>query len=448
MKNVYLKKNLFLLTAVLLLLFCFPVRSQAASFTPGRVASVRASGGESQAVLKWKKVKNAGGYFIYMQNGAAFKLKATVRGGNTTSCTLKKLVNNKTYTFCVAAFCKKGSKTYAGIMSAPVKVTPRVKSPSAPRLKLYENNSGSVTLSWGRVRNASGYEVLVKQEDKYISCGAKKYSSRTSVCRYTVGGLTNGQTYSFAIRSFRSVGGIKAYSNLSNLVTGKPQPAPAVSATKAGSDKGVHGAYYNAYARKNIPGTPIRKGKKVVVVDGSRETRYVSLRYKNVIYANIPRSLVRITGFKLNGHLKYSAQQAENYVNSKGYSSKTNYLLWVSIYTQRLYVFKGSQYRWKLVKTSSCATGLYNHWTRPCVSEIRSKAYIGNWSGSYSKWCTWFQGYRARAIHSWLYAYGTNSKIMPEWYGSPASQGCVRVPNGMAKWVYNTLPYHTTSVTY
>ena len=110
MKNVYLKKNLFLLTAVLLLLFCFPVRSQAASFTPGRVASVRASGGESQAVLKWKKVKNAGGYFIYMQNGAAFKLKATVRGGNTTSCTLKSLSIIKPIPSALRHFAKRAVK--------------------------------------------------------------------------------------------------------------------------------------------------------------------------------------------------------------------------------------------------------------------------------------------------------------------------------------------------
>ena len=49
--------------------------------------------------------------------------------------------------------------------------------------------------------------------------------------------------------------------------------------------------------------------------------------------------------------------RVENYVNGKGLSSSTEYLIWTHIDSQRTYIFEGSQYNWTLVKCFICSTG-------------------------------------------------------------------------------------------
>ena len=56
-------------------------------------------------------------------------------------------------------------------------------------------------------------------------------------------------------------------------------------------------------------------------------------------------------------NIDYSTQAKEDYVNSKGYSSSTSYLVWVSRACQKVYIFTGSQYNWTLYDTFICATG-------------------------------------------------------------------------------------------
>lgn len=453
-RNLKLKNHfLRLLFLTLFVLMLFPGRALASN-TPGRVSRLTAKASESQVVLRWKKVNNASGYYIYRSTGDSAQIKkiATVKGGSRTSYTNKKLKNNVVYTYYIAAYRKTGRRTYMGDKSKPVRSKPRVITPSVPALKIFGNNSGSVSLAWGKSSKATGYQVLYKNGNSYQIIGKVKNSTNKKSFSYTVGKLTNGQTYDFVLRAYRTVGEVTAYSNISNKVTGRP-------AEKSAAASAVHGAYYTVQARSNIPGTPIRKGAKALMISGAPNTSTATLQYKGKTYSRISTSKIKILSYSLNGKKVYSKSQAEAYVNYKGYSSTTKYLVWINLYTQRIYIFRGRQYNWKLYKTSTCSTGLLRSrqpdgsiqfsYTKNGVAKISCKEYEAEFVDCYGRWVTYFWGYKAYAIHTWVMQLGTsNTKIGPVRFGAPASQGCARVPDAFAQWVYKYIPIGTTSVVY
>ncbi|MDY2960206.1 MAG: leucine-rich repeat protein [Hornefia sp.] len=70
--------------------------------------------GHRSAVLKWAKVKNAGGYEISMRKGSSGKYKVIAKNVKKTHYTVKKLKAYKKYGFRVRAIKKTGGKTIYG----------------------------------------------------------------------------------------------------------------------------------------------------------------------------------------------------------------------------------------------------------------------------------------------------------------------------------------------
>ena len=84
------------------------------------IKSVKRKG--SQAVIQWKKVKNANGYEVYMSDkkNSGYKKIATITRGTTVKYTKKKLTTGKTYYFKIRTYRKIGGKkvysSYSKIM--------------------------------------------------------------------------------------------------------------------------------------------------------------------------------------------------------------------------------------------------------------------------------------------------------------------------------------------
>ena len=229
-KKIIKRTAFFFLLSLMLMLAACPSAFLAAKkkstkttkttdYTPAQVKSLKATAGENKAVLKWKKVANTSGYYIYLldeETGNPTKVK-TIKKGSLVSATLTKLKNNVKYTYVVSAYRTKNKKTYEGAVSAKVTVTPRLDAPKAPVLKVYANNDGKVTLSWNKISKASGVEIYQKNsEGKFEKIGT---ATGTNI---TIKGLENGKTYQFKARSFRRVGSDYGYSAFSNTVEGKP----------------------------------------------------------------------------------------------------------------------------------------------------------------------------------------------------------------------------------
>ena len=88
-------------------------------------------------------------------------------------------------------------------------------------------------------------------------------------------------------------------------------------------------------------------------------------------------------------NMDYANGLKESYINGKGYSSKTKYLVWVSRQNQKVYVFSGSKQNWKLIKTFICGTGKDSTPTPTGVTYItyRGKGLESRHVFLQSRWC-------------------------------------------------------------
>lgn len=115
---------------------------------------------------------------------------------------------------------------------------------------------------------------------------------------------------------------------------------------------------------------------------------------------------------------------AENYVNEGKYSSKTDYLVWISLYSQRVFVFKGSKGKWECIKSWQCNSGKA---MSPTPSGTSKSVWATFAKRSKHKFWSCFSSYNA--IH------GRNNGDAK--LGKPVSNGCVRIANENAKWLMN-----------
>ncbi len=183
-----------------------------------------------------------------------------------------------------------------------------------------------------------------------------------------------------------------------------------------------------------------------------RTEKSLTLESRNKFSAQEVLSLVK-TGYKGDYTLAWAESNdfesilKEEWVNLKGYSSETDYLVWVSIAYQRVNVFTGSAGRWKLEKTFIVGTGAPGHATPTGVFSILAKRPVGWTTKQYTvKPLINFYS-SAYAFHSRLYYPGTTT-VSDARIGFPISHGCVRMYDEDVAYMYNTVPVDTTVVIY
>lgn len=138
-----------------------------------------------------------------------------------------------------------------------------------------------------------------------------------------------------------------------------------------------------------------------------------------------------------------SKEQIEQYINSKDFSSKTDYFVWTDIYRQRTYVFKGAKNNWTLIRNMLSSTGKDTHLTpvgrytlNVRVPSFGSKQYRAK--NAYGFIGTTY------LYHSVLYD-PTGSYLLNGWgkLGNKASSGCIRLSPEDSEWLYKTMPIGT-----
>ena len=158
------------------------------------------------------------------------------------------------------------------------------------------------------------------------------------------------------------------------------------------------------------------------------------------------------TGYKGNYTLKwaqdhdYTDFEKVLWVNTKGYTSDTEYLIWVSIAYQRCNVFKNVNGTWELVRSSIVATGKSSTATPVGVYKTTYKQ-----SGWYTPDYTCYPVVRfyagtGYAFHSRLYRPGSTTVLLDPSIGYPVSLGCIRMYDEDIRYLYNNIPSGTTVV--
>ena len=170
---------------------------------PGVPGNVNISVTPDSATISWSPVAGATGYEVMFNN----KTYSTT----ATSHTVTGLSEDTSYKYSVRAKNAGGSSSYSTVKTVKTPVRP----PAAPAAAGISTSAttDSVTVSWGRVSGATGYDLLFN---------GKVYS--TDLCTQRINGLTAGTNYNYAVRSKNS-GGISAYGPTKTVVTIPAQPA-------------------------------------------------------------------------------------------------------------------------------------------------------------------------------------------------------------------------------
>lgn len=153
---------------------------------------------ENAIKLKWNKVSKATGYRIYRYNPNTkkwVKIK-TLYGGSNTTYKDKSLPSATKQKYRVKAFRKSRGKTYWS-------ATKEVKAGTKPdKVKGFnaECDYTSISLSWGKVKGAQGYQIYrINSSGKREKVTTVRDGSSTS---YKFTGLSEGTKYNYLVRAF------------------------------------------------------------------------------------------------------------------------------------------------------------------------------------------------------------------------------------------------------
>lgn len=148
------------------------------------------------------------------------------------------------------------------------------------------------------------------------------------------------------------------------------------------------------------------------------------------------------TSYAINND--YATYEKEVWVNAKGYSSRTQYLVWINRAYQHVNVFQGSKGNWKLIKSFLVGTGAASSPTPTGLTTVSYKSAGGWTTSTYTvRPVVGFYPGTGYAFHSRLCYPGTDTEYDFS-AGYPVSHGCVRMYKNDIKWIYNNIPVGTT----
>ena len=360
--------------------------------TQATVTGLRASLSGCKVKLAWTSSKNASYYKVYQSTKKSSGYKCIASKVKTSSYTTSSLTGGKTYYFKVQAYGAAGTKTVAGgksaVKSAKVPVVPATVS----NVRLGLNMSEDLVLKWNKSVNTTGYKIYYKA----ASSLTYKLLGTTTKRTYNLGDLKNTTKYNIKVLAYRKV-------------NGKVSNAAAYSKVLTFTPKSYKSSH-----------------RTELLANGVRTIEHKS------------------DGSSVYTSSKYSKERKEAFVNYKGYSSSTGYLIWISHYTQQVNIFKGSKGHWKLYKSCLAATGRAVSPSPQGVYKVTYKET--GWYYTYTKelyvthWCG-RNSFHTRPLWN-------DGSVATSTIGRPASHGCARLYNSDARWIYNNIGRGTTVVSY
>lgn len=156
--------------------------------------------------------------------------------------------------------------------------------------------------------------------------------------------------------------------------------------------------------------------------------------------------VLRGIGIKKNGirvDMSSDRISSADYVNSKNYSSETNYLIWVDTGSFKVNIFKGSTNKWNLINSYLCTLGKASTPTPKGTYKVGIKGLYFGVNKGYKCWYyTQFKG--NYLFHSIIY--NLDGSVRDGRLGMKLSDGCIRLAKENAKWIYDNIPKGTKVV--
>lgn len=255
------------------------------------------------------------GYFCYEEDiYSSADINNAIWSGNHNQ-NVKYDYDERTYYNSISVYLKKGSyyfyKEYCNAMFSDgyytgtydITFSFKVDVTKPSSLKVYSRGTTSLKLSWGKVSGVSGYQLQQKSGDSW------KTKLTTSSTSATISKLTAGKTYSFRVRSYKTINGKKYYSSWRTLTTCTKPATVKLSSLTAYSNHKIKASWkkvsgyasgYQVYWAKD------KNFKNIVAkttVSGQSKTSYTG---KN--FTKGKRYYVKVRAYKtLNGTKYYGA---------------------------------------------------------------------------------------------------------------------------------------------
>ena len=210
--------------------------------------------------------------------------------------------------------------------------------------------------------------------------------------------------------------------------------------------------YYNVYSQTfAVELGEVEEGTQVTIV---KTSKVGETRDNDTVEIILPDgrdvwtyySAIRIIDGTYFTTQDYSTEVKEFFVNHiRSRSSDTQYLIWVSLWTQRINIFQGYEGHWKLIRTGPCATG-----RNDCPSPVETVKV--RWTSPQWKYASFYVHHvtlfdESRAFHSRPTRYDDGG-IYDYAMGYPCSNGCIRLLDEDCIWIYDNIPADTTVMLY
>lgn len=180
---------------------------------PCTVTNVKVSSVKTTShTLKWSKASKANYYYIYRYSSSSYKL---IGETSSASFNVTGLSSGKTYKYkIVSAIISDGKCLAKGEESAVFKFTTLPAKVSSLK---GTSTSGSITLTWGKVTGATGYEIYYYDSD----AGAYFVAGTAETNSFTIKNLSSGLNYKFKVKAIREVSGTVYKGTASSAVSVK-----------------------------------------------------------------------------------------------------------------------------------------------------------------------------------------------------------------------------------
>lgn len=321
--------------------------------------------------LAWTKVSGADGYYLYRIDSTTGKKKLVFKASADQGSYVERwLETGNTYSYQVYSFVKSGGEVYKSKKGSPV-VNVELKPKAVERFRRTCYGNRSVFLAWDAARDAD-YYVLYQCDD---GSGEYEKIARTQETNYQVKQLKLNKVYRYKVCACYTINGRKVLSEMSSVVK--------ATGTEIKVSE-VHGRYWAAVSKKAVLAKDVNTGRWVRIKAGTRVRlsacnsgtvkailkggQTVSTKGSYFTYDNL--SITQSPDY-------YSTEQKEAYINQKGFSSDTQWLLWINQFTSTLNFFKGAKGQWKLVRSCVCVIGRNGHTSPGLFKTIRQSTTNG-----------------------------------------------------------------------